>query len=140
MQLYGICLERMNIKSENLVNMLREYDKDVYHSFYEDMTSVGDTPYTDDDVFDWFDHYDSEGCYGLGAFLHDYVKEKEGISLDMDDPDAFYLGIEARLPWEYPDEIRNMSEEQFDEILRKIVNMISDDELEIRWWFVEDQD
>lgn len=33
---------------------------------------------------------------------------------------------------------RNISEEEYKDILKKYINQITDDELEIRWWNVND--
>lgn len=41
-------------------------------------------------------------------------------------------------PWNYNSVTRNMSEEDFNEILRKYICLITDDELEIRMWDIPD--
>ena len=45
-----------------------------------------------------------------------------------------FLGLAADAPWNFNETTRNMSEDDYNFMLKKYINMITDDELEIRWW------
>lgn len=90
------------------------------------------------DIEFWFDQYESEGRSGLGAFLYDVIREQEKVEIDIDDPDGVYIGISAAAPWEFHPSVRNLSEEQFTAMISKYICQITDEEVPIRWWNVDD--
>lgn len=137
MLLFGVCIndiEREGINWKKAVDMLQEFDSDLYESFLEDM----DESYSDQDAEDWFSNYETEGRSGIGAFLHDLIESKEKITLDIDNPDGVYIGISAAAPWEMDDSIKNLTEKEFSDIMQKYIRQITDTEIEIRWWKVDD--
>lgn len=62
-----------------------------------------------------------EECHGLGAILKDLIKEKDEIELDIDNPDNVYVGISATVPWNFNDSIKNMTNIEFVELIKKYV-------------------
>lgn len=136
MLLFGVCIndiEREGINWKNAVDMLQEFDSDLYESFLEDM----DGSYSAQDTEDWFSNYETEGRSGIGAFLHDLIESKEKITLDIDDPDGVYIGISAAAPWEMDTSIKNLTKKEFSDIMQKYIRQITDTEIEIRWWKVD---
>lgn len=137
MLLFGVCIndiEREGINWKNVIDMLQEFDFDLYESFLEDM----DESYSDQDAEDWFLNYESKGGSGIGAFLHDLIESKEKITLDIDYPDAVYIGISPAVPWEMDVSIKNLTKKEFSDIMHKYIRQITDTEIEIRWWKVDD--
>ena len=78
------------------------------------------------------------GYFGIGAFLKDYIEFKEDIILDIDDPDGTFIGVSAGAPWDFVSSLKDMDEADFDELLRKYVNLVTDEPLVIKWWKVDD--
>ena len=138
MLLFGVCIndiEKAGINWKKVSNLLQEYDAVFYKAFCED---IGKNP-SDQDAMDWFSNYETEGRRsGIGAFLHDLIEDKENIALDIDDPDGVYLGLSAAVPWEMDDSIKNLTKESFTGIMQKYIHLITDAEIEVRWWRIDD--
>lgn len=66
----------------------------------------------------------------------DYLKED--IILNIDDPDGTFIGVSAGAPWDFVSSLKDMDEADFDNLLRKYVNLVTDEPLVIRWWKVND--
>lgn len=67
------------------------------------------------------------------------IDTQEDIGIVCDDPDGIhYLGISADAPWAFSEKVRNMSRNEYKTLLRKYINMITDEKLEIKWWSVSD--
>lgn len=132
MYLYGICIDDiMNIKKDGIIELLKILD--IYQECMNDCED------NDDYILDWVENYESMGYFGLGALLYDVMTTKELCDINIDDPNGnVFLGLSATYPWNYNSVTRNMSEEDFNEILRKYICLITDDELEIRMWNISD--
>lgn len=117
--------------------MLKKYDHDRYSNFLDDMEENSAENDSRDIEF-WFDQYESEGRSGLGAFLYDVIREQEKVEIDIDDPDGICIGISAAAPWEFHPSVRNLSEEQFTAMISKYICQITDEEVPIRWWKIDD--
>ena len=65
------------------------------------------------------------------------IKEKDEIELDIDNPDNVYVGISATVPWNFNDSIKNMTNIEFVELIKKYVTKFASQPC-IRWWKVED--
>ena len=91
-------------------------------------------------LYDWLDGYDScDGYSGPAACFKEIIRELEGIDVDCDDPNGDqFLGISADAPWHFNEKTRNLSKEEFHEILSRYVSYFTDDELGIRWWRAND--
>ena len=111
-----------------MIELVKDFDKDVYQSLLEDL----DNNLTDENLDDWISNYETEGRYGIGVFLRDYINQKEAINIDIDDPDGTFIGISAGAPWEFDPKLRTMTELDFNNMLNKYVCMITDDALSIQ--------
>ena len=137
MLMYGICVDYMKgINWQNASDMLKEFDADLYASFLDDMGS----DYKDTDIENWFSNYESEGCYGIGAFLHDVIKEREFVDLAIDEPNGkVYLGISADVPWNFAEPVKTFSKSGFHNMLNRYIGMLTTESVEIQWWSVSDE-
>ena len=128
MYLYGVCTDDLkHINVEGVIELLKMMD--VYQECMDDCND--DVEY----VLDWVDNYESGGQFGICALLYDVIQEKEECNIDLDDPNGImFLGLAADAPWNFNETTRNMSEEDYNFMLKKYINMITDDKLEIRWW------
>ena len=88
-------------------------------------------------VEDWFNHYESETYYGIGAFLHDVIKQEEKIQLDLSEStkNGVCVGIFVKAPWGYDPSVKNISCPEFKAIINKYVSKITNnDEAYFQWW------
>lgn len=140
MLLYGVCVSKMKVNNEKAVQFLKELADaglgadDYYEIFLEDTS--GDEDYT---FSRWIEDFESNGYYGLSAFLQEVISFDEKIDISCDDPNGIqYLGLSADVPWNFNEKTRNMSENEYNENLRKYINKVTDDELTICWRSISD--
>ena len=134
MYLYGICIVDIeHLKLDGIIELLKTVD--IYKECMEDC---------DDDesyIFDWIENYDSNGRFGLGALLYDVITQKEKFNIDIDDPNGIvFIGLAGDAPWNFNKSTKNITEEDYNQMLRRYVNLITDDELVIRWWKENERD
>ena len=137
MLMYGIGVDYVEgIDWQNAVGMLKEFDEDLYSAFLDDLG----TAYTADDIKEWFSNYECEGCYGIGAFLHDVIKEREFVDLDIDEPNGkMYLGISADVPWNFAEPVKTFSKSDFHNMINRYIGMLTTEPVEIQWWSISDE-
>lgn len=144
MIIYGVCISYIKNINEGkaeqfLESLINTSAKDIAENFFvnkKDNEEINGEKYT---VEEWLSYYDSCESIGLSGFLRDIISELEGLSISSDEPNGIqYLGISADVPWNMTERTRNISEEEYKDILKKYINQITDDELEIRWWNVND--
>ena len=147
MNIYGICLTELKIDYTKVDTFLRSLidtpARDIIKQYIELMEDRGwEEPNTDPDkatayaseVDDCLEFYESGGDPGLCAILKDIIRTNEGIDVDCYDPNWSrndHLGISAKRPWEFNEKTRNLSKEEFDEILTKYIRPFTSDELKI---------
>ena len=77
-----------------------------------------------------------------GISLNVYRSDKDHLHYDwilnIDDPDGTFIGVSAGAPWDFVSSLKDMDEADFDSLLRKYVNLVTDEPLVIRWWKVND--
>ena len=145
MLIYGICVDEIKnneINWDKVENLLESYDSSLYGDFKEYVNYDYDDSETPEEQEywkkEWFLAYDSMGYHGLGAFLHDVIEEEEHINLDMGYSNGFVLGLSPDLPWYYPENIRNLTNDKFCALMTKYVKMISDHAPTIQMWDCSD--
>lgn len=142
MLIYGICMGEIDseINWDKVEKLLESYDSSLYEN-YKEYVYDNDT-LTQEELecwrIDWFLDYHSSRYQGLGAFLHDVIEEKEHINLDMGYSNGFVLGLSPDLPWYYPENIRNLTNDKFCALMTKYVKMISDHAPTIQMWDCSD--
>lgn len=138
MLMYGICVDHIEgINWQNAIDMLKEFDVDLYSSFLDDLG----TDYKDVDIEEWFSNYDNcGGYYGIGAFLYDVIKAKESVDLDIDEPNGkVYLGISANVPWNFAESVKTFSKSDFHNVVNKYIGVLTTEPVEIQWWSISDE-
>ena len=134
MYLYGVCTSDIdNYKVDGIINLMKIAD--VYNDCLADFSDEEMEHDMEKAIVGWALDYETEGRWGIGALLHDAIEKKEGIDLDIDDPDGHvYVGISADAPWNFKGKTRKLSEEEFNAILTQYVNLVTEDVLPIKWW------
>ena len=142
MLIYGICMNEIDseINWDKVEKMLESFDSSLYEDFKEDVHSDDFSTLEEQEYWkkEWFLEYDSIGYHGLGAFLHDVIEKEEGIDLDMEDSKGFILGLSPDLPWDYPESVRNLTNDSFCELIVKYIKKISDHVPTIQMWNCSD--
>ena len=145
MLIYGVCISDIdkinNEKAEELLKELALQGHDLYLEEFEDnRKDNSENNYEEYTVSSYLYDYESNNSYcGLSAFLRDVISEVEGIDIECDDPNGIhYLGISADAPWSFNEKTRNMSADEFRNILKKYISKVTDETLEFRWWNVCD--
>lgn len=140
MLIYGVCISDIeNINEEKAVEFLNELAQlgyeDYLDEFLENKKDNGD----DYNFNEWMYYFEADGYYGLSAFLKQVIEELEGVNISCDDPNGVhYLGLGLDAPWYYNRKTKNISKEDYEEILIKYINKVTDDVLKIKYWCVED--
>ena len=144
MTIYGVCISDITKLDEEKVMLflkeLFEMDKERYHYLSDFLEAKKDAQPWELSAVEWLYDYESDNSYfGVSAFLRDVIDDLEGIDIICDDPNGIhYLGLGADAPWAFNEKTRTLSAEGFRDILRKYINKITDDVLDIRWWSVND--
>lgn len=142
MLIYGICMSEIDseINWDKVEKLLESYDSSLYEN-YKEYVYDNDT-LTQEELecwrIDWFLDYHSSIYQGLGAFLHDVIEEEEHIDLDMGYSNGFVLGLSPDLPWYYPENIRNLTNDKFCALIAKYIEKISDYVPTIQMWNCSD--
>ena len=142
MLIYGICMSEIDseINWDKVEKLLESYDSPLYEN-YKEYVYDNDT-LTQEELeswrIDWFLDYHSSIYQGLGAFLHDVIEEEEHIDLDMGYSNGFVLGLSPDLPWYYPENIRNLTNDKFCALIAKYIEKISDYVPTIQMWNCSD--
>lgn len=142
MLIYGINVSEIEIYEiylDNLEEMLKDYDSSLYEDFkgcvyLETVPPARERAYRTEN---WFHEYESQGCHGLGAFLHDIIKKKEGIDLAMNDNkgvNGFILGLSPDFPWNYSRKTKNLTDGKYCAIIEKWIKMFSTHKPTIQMW------
>ena len=128
------------INWDKVEKLLESYDSPLYEN-YKEYVYDNDT-LTQEELeswrIDWFLDYHSSIYQGLGAFLHDVIEEEEHIDLDMGYSNGFVLGLSPDLPWYYPENIRNLTNDKFCALIAKYIEKISDYVPTIQMWNCSD--
>lgn len=128
---YGICVSKLKIDSPErvgaLIGLTKRFRKDVQGYFDE----CGITEPTMDD----YEELDQDCYNGIAYVLQQVIKEKEHIELSTcDDFDGNrYLMYMPDYPWFTPWRYWFISERKIEQIIRKYLQMLTDDDFEIEY-------
>ena len=77
--------------------------------------------------------YDSSNGYcGLAGLICDAIKGQEGINVGCNGYNNDCVGIVFDTPWSFNKKTKSMTKEEFDVILSKYINLITDEALKIK--------
>lgn len=138
MLIYGVCISDIKtINEEKAIKFLNELAKLNYNNYLEEFLENKNDNDTDYSFNDWMYDFEINGYYGLSAFLRQVIEDVEGINIYCDDPNGIhYLGLSLDTPWNYNYKTKNITNEEYDNILRKYINKITDDILEVCYYAI----
>lgn len=132
---YGICVsDIVDVPVERLVLLLEHAP--VFHQEVNDWLAEQGI---ENPAFEDYMAYDKDYMLGLSTFLTRVIEEAEHVCFtacdDFNGND--YLIYMPSYPWELPENERSLTEERIEEVLRKYVSIITDDELTIDYQSAE---
>ena len=112
---------------------LRIVDNDLVENCLEDilLNKEDDSGYG---FKEWVENYEYIAGYGFAAFIGDIINAAHGIDITVEDS---VVGIAEDVPWNFNEKTRNLSIENFQQIIAKYTNMFLDEPLDIKSWTVE---
>lgn len=126
---YGICVsDIVNVPVDRLLLLLE--NAPVFHQEVNNWLAQEGI---EDPAFENYMEFDGDYMLGLSTFLSRVVEEAEHVHFtacdDFDGNDyRFYM---PSYPWELPENERSLTEERIEDILRKYVSILTDDEITI---------
>lgn len=125
---YGVDLEKLNREKTHLRELLSYLPTDLKESYKE---YLADNEQTDsEEIFaDFVDGYLSEydTTRGLSALLADLIFNYDQIIV-FSEESCLYLT--PAYPWQIEENMKNLSLEKYEFVVRKWINIITDEELE----------
>lgn len=137
---HGICTDNIHTTIDKIKTLLamapRAYDLcvDAFKDAEEDgITTVDEFA---DYIGQGWDEYEEAG---LATILAVVINEREGIKLlpTMDCAGFSYLVMPERLPWNFNHADKNLTEDGLNNIIGKYVRMLTDEDIEIKYWHIE---
>lgn len=134
---YGYGVDLTNAELKNLPDFMAEHTPDLYQDCMDDCVYnydeeiLHDRERLNEAVKEWLSEYEYDGYTGISAYLASVINEKENVEVMSHDVDCDILYLLPQLPWLYNEKTKNISEEDFNALLRKYLSEICDDELTI---------
>lgn len=139
---YGVDLSCA--KFRDLPEFMLKYTPDVYRNFKENITEE-----YGEDIFqnaaklnevanEWLNEYTNIKLFsGVSAYLADTINMLEGVALSSCDNNCDVLCILPQFPWKFNEKVRNFSEEDFNDMIRKYLSQICDEALPIDYMVLD---
>lgn len=133
---YGVRLDFTNAEKlhlHNLVEYLEPDMKECYDIFLSDNELEDSEESFSEFTDDYLSNVNSSES-GLSALLADLILENDGINLSCDDG-CIYLSPDY--PWRMNERVKALSREEYEYVIRKWVNVITDEELKFETFYFE---
>lgn len=134
---YGVQFRYFNkINEEKAISFLKELSELGYSGYLEEFeeNKEEDTDYT---FSEWLYNFEQNGCHGFASFVKEIIEKVEKVNIDCDTTGVHdYLGLRLDTPWSYNAKTKNIAKEEYDGILKKYLNKISDNIFEIKCWSI----
>jgi len=138
---YGVCIDYIKEhKLDKLTCLIKTKFAEMYKIITED---TPENELTLEDIMEWIGIYEgNNGGDGLNGMLADIIVKETGISINAvsDDNGFDYLLLWESTPWGFNEKTRALTEDEFCNIIRKYINMVTDEELEVKLWPIESWD
>lgn len=132
---YGICVSDIKTKSverlQQLLHLAPEYEAEI-NDWLEEW-EISEPAYED------YMKFDQDYNLGLATILREVIQEAENVGfLACDDFGGMdYLIYPPSYPWSHPKSESDLTEKRIEEILRKYVGILTDEEITIDYQSVE---
>lgn len=129
MHIYGICINDIkNIKEDGLENLLKVIG--IYDRWIETKAIN-----INNNISDFLHEVDDDKYLGITKLIKILMDVNHNIEMHyFKEDDKIYLGIIAGAPWSFKDTMKYLKEKEFIDTLRVYIKLITDEEIEIRWY------
>lgn len=128
MLIYGINVSEMHPTEAAYVEFLHKLSDLGFKKPLDEYELVKDEMTCKEFVSD----YEGESTTGLSALLAEAIEAIDGVNANSDNARYEYVGLALDAPWYYNEKTRNITQEEYDAILRKYVDMLTDEAVYIR--------
>lgn len=132
---YGICFDGIEYESVEKLKALLDHAPKVKQKIREWFDECEITEPTMDDYL----NYDQDYNLGMGMLLRDVIAEAEGIELlACDDFDGnIYLMYPPMYPWNTTKADLDMTEEKIEEVIRKYLGIVAENDFDVDYQSAE---
>lgn len=132
---YGICVSNIKEPPVSRLQHLLHCAPEVEASVNEWLADCE----IEQPIYEDYMEYDQDYQLGLATILCEVIQEAEGVIFTpCDDFDGWtYLVYQPSYPWALPENEAQLTEERIAEILGKYVRMLTDEEITIDYFSVE---
>ena len=136
---YGVCVDDINTTPERLLKLaalnpklladVREYLDDYFGEFYKD----------EDLTMDYFNELEGDYCErGVAYVLYNVIKDEELQVAFCDDYNGTpYILYMPTYPWYFKEHEKNLTEDDVREIFTKYIRILTDENVVIDYYEVE---
>lgn len=126
---FGVDLSYMSFKGLN--GFMKEYATDILHELNGDIFGIDLN--ADEDLEWWISGYfEYNGYSGMAAFLTMVINENENLEFLCSDEDGGYIFVPTLYPWQFDENMNNLTPEKVNDILKKWISKITDDPIEVK--------
>ena len=115
-------------KIQAMLELAPELKEDVNSWLEDSCIDIDDVEVSD------YAEYDQDYCNGIPALIAQAMNEyyhSEFMCAESDEDGCLYLYMPCAMPWEQDEFTRNLSEDAFEDALRKFYNILYDEESDI---------
>ena len=136
---YGVCVDNINTTPERLLK-LAEQKPELLKEVEDYLNNIFDGNYKDYelDLDDFEDLEDDYGNRGVAYFLYNVIPDDELIVCSADDYNGTtYILYCPDYPWRLKEHEKNLTEEDVREIFAKYIRILTDEDVVIDYYEVE---
>lgn len=147
MLIFGVNLDKVkNFKEDGIKELTKLYIFRDGSTLYDDykvwIKDHFGKEYSDPEanIFKFLEDFsDSYGNSGLSGLLAAVIFKIEGLDMITETSNTYdCVGLNADMPWNYSKKVKDLSLNEYKNIMQKYVKMITDDVIEVCWHFAFD--
>lgn len=128
MLIYGINVSEIHPTEAACVNFLHKLYDLGFKKPLDEYELVKDEMTCKEFVFD----YEGESTTDLSAILAGAIESIDRVNANSDNARYEYVGLALDAPWYYNEKTRNIAQDEYDAILRKYADMLTNEAVYIR--------
>ena len=135
---YGICVDDIKTTAEKLLK-LASMDKDVLKDVREYLDAIYPNGYNDEDLtIDDFNELEGDYCEkGIAYVLYQVIDNDISIEFAYDYYGVQYILYTPTYPWFMTDTDKTLTEEDVENMFKKYVKILTDEDINIDYYSVE---
>ena len=134
---YGICVDDIKTTAENLLK-LASMDKDVLKDVREYLDAIYPNGYDDEELtLDDFNELEGDYCEHGVAYVLNQIIDDIPVEFAYDYYGTQYILYIPTYPWFITDTDRTLTEEDVENMFKKYVKILTDEDINIDYYSVE---